>query len=595
MRTALNFTRLRYRLGLAMGSLVALTALAMLAVGWQLRQIDSANQRLQIDRERLAVVSHWATTVRNNLDRAITSTRLDGAILDDEATRTRLAPVHARLSEEMASSAAVAAKAQEQVNKISSSGEAELQALLGQVAKDRARFIAVRAQIRDDLLLGEGVKRIDGELLPLATTMDKSLENVRTRLEGQSAQSASALAAAVTRSMWLLGGACAVALALGSVLALRLARAVTRPIGEAAEVARAIADGDLSQQLGVVGRDEIAELQQALVAMQGSLIAMVGQLRISAENIGRAGAEVASGNQDLAHRTELAASHLQQAASSMTQLTDAVNHTADSARNANGLAAAASEVAARGGSVVADVVATMEEINASSRKIADIVGTIDGIAFQTNILALNAAVEAARAGEQGRGFAVVASEVRSLAQRSAAAAREIKSLIGTSVEKVETGSRLVASAGSTMGEIVASVQRVSDIIGAISLAAGEQSGGIRQINTAVTQLEQMTQQNAALVEESAAAAESLKDQSQQLAQVVATYRTGAVAPAFVPDVPSPAAHDLPAPPRAMATRAIQRAAASPPVAPASRAKPAGVPPPPAATHAAGVSDDWETF
>ncbi len=261
------------------------------------------------------------------------------------------------------------------------------------------------------------------------------------------------------------------------------------------------------------------QLQQALRHVEQTIAAV----RASAESITTATTEIASGNLDLSQRTENAASSLQQTASSMEQLTATVRHSADSAVQAKDLAASAAQVAQRGGSVVSQVVTTMGDINASSKKIADIIGTIDGIAFQTNILALNAAVEAARAGEQGRGFAVVASEVRSLAQRSAEAAREIKSLIGTSVEKVETGTRLVADAGHTMSEIVASVQRVADIIGEISAASGEQSAGIGQVNHAVADLDHSTQQNAALVEQSAAAAGSLKDQAVRLAQLVATF------------------------------------------------------------------------
>ncbi len=261
------------------------------------------------------------------------------------------------------------------------------------------------------------------------------------------------------------------------------------------------------------------QLQQALRHVEQTISAV----RASAESITTATTEIASGNLDLSQRTENAASSLQQTASSMEQLTATVRHSADSAVQAKTLAASAAQVAQRGGSVVSQVVTTMGDINASSKKIADIIGTIDGIAFQTNILALNAAVEAARAGEQGRGFAVVASEVRSLAQRSAEAAREIKSLIGTSVEKVEAGTRLVADAGHTMSEIVASVQRVADIIGEISAASGEQSAGIGQVNHAVADLDHSTQQNAALVEQSAAAAGSLKDQAVRLAELVATF------------------------------------------------------------------------
>jgi methyl-accepting chemotaxis protein len=305
---------------------------------------------------------------------------------------------------------------------------------------------------------------------------------------------------------------------------------ICRPLDQARKLAEQVAAGDLTARVEVHGRDEAAELQRALLAMQESLRGLVGDVRSSTENIATAGNEIASGSQDLSGRTEQAASSLQQTASSMEQLTGNVKQSADSARQANQLAVSAAEVAQRGGTVVSQVVSTMDEINASSRKIADIIGTIDGIAFQTNILALNAAVEAARAGEQGRGFAVVAGEVRSLAQRSAEAAREIKALIGASVDKVDTGSKLVADAGTTMTEIVASVQRVTDIIGEITAASSEQSDGIGQVNTAVTQLDQMTQQNAALVEQSAAAAESLKDQAARLAGLVEVFRLQPAAP-----------------------------------------------------------------
>ncbi len=311
---------------------------------------------------------------------------------------------------------------------------------------------------------------------------------------------------------------------LGLALAWFLSRSITEPLHQARAFADLIAHGDLRQGPPVTGRDEATDMMRSLTEMQQSLARIVGQVHESAGNIQVASSEVSTGNNDLSQRTEQTASNLQQTAASMEQLTVTVRQSADAAATANQLASSAAAVAQRGGAVVAQVVSTMNDINASSRKISDIIGTIDGIAFQTNILALNAAVEAARAGEQGRGFAVVASEVRSLAQRSAEAAREIKSLIGASVDKVETGSRLVQDAGTTMGEIVASVQRVSDIIGEITAAASEQSQGIGQVNSAVTQLDQMTQQNAALVEESAAAAESLKEQAVRLSGVVGTFR-----------------------------------------------------------------------
>jgi methyl-accepting chemotaxis protein len=290
------------------------------------------------------------------------------------------------------------------------------------------------------------------------------------------------------------------------------------------EAARRIASGDLDQAHKAGAHPD--SLQAALEQMTVGLRDMVAQIRITSDSIATASNEIATGNLDLSRRTERTASSLQQAASSMEQLTGSVRHTADSAHGANELASSASGVAAKGGAVVGHVVEVMEQISASSKKIADIIGVIDGISFQTNILALNAAVEAARAGEQGRGFAVVAGEVRSLAQRSAQAAREIKGLIGESVDRVGSGSRLVQDAGSTMNQIVESVKRVTDIIGEITAASNAQSSDIGQVNGTVAQLDQMTQQNAALVEQSSAAAESLREQAALLAQAVARFRVG---------------------------------------------------------------------
>ena len=316
----------------------------------------------------------------------------------------------------------------------------------------------------------------------------------------------------------------ALAVAVGSAMAWLITRSITAPIHEAVKVAETVAAGDLRSKVEARGSDETGQLLAALRKMNDSLVAIVGQVRNSSDSIATGSAQIATGNADLSQRTEEQASNLQQTAASMEQLTATVKQNAETARTATQLASSASAVAAQGGEVVGQVVATMQAISDSSKRIADIIGVIDGIAFQTNILALNAAVEAARAGDQGRGFAVVAAEVRSLAQRSAQAAREIKTLIGESVVKVESGSALVGTAGRTMDEIVAQVKRVADLIGEISAASVEQSSGIGQIGDAVSQLDQVTQQNAALVEESAAAAESLKHQAAQLAQTVAVFR-----------------------------------------------------------------------
>ncbi len=303
-----------------------------------------------------------------------------------------------------------------------------------------------------------------------------------------------------------------------------LIRSIREPLDAAVGLAERIAQGDLTQEIQIDRTDEFGHLMQSLMKMNESLNRMVSQIRLSTDSIATASAEIAAGNNDLAMRTEQTSGNLQATASSMASVTEAVQHSADGARQASSLAASASSVAQQGGSVVQDVVNTMHDINASSRRISDIIGVIDGIAFQTNILALNAAVEAARAGEQGRGFAVVASEVRSLAGRSAEAAKEIKTLIGASVERVEVGSRQVTEAGSTMQGILDSVQKVTHVVDEIASAAADQSSGIAEVNAAIGNLDQMTQQNAALVEQSAAAAQSLQHQADQLASIVSVFK-----------------------------------------------------------------------
>ena len=325
---------------------------------------------------------------------------------------------------------------------------------------------------------------------------------------------------------WLLLGSCLLLSLLGFALGRGVARSITLAVEAARASAVRISNGDLTHSSPIHSRDELGELMTAMAAMQTSLIRVVGTVRQNADSVATASVQIAQGNLDLSARTEQQASALEETAATMDELNSTVRTNAESAQQANALAQTATSVAVRGGEMVAQVVDKMEGISAASRKIAEIIGVIDGIAFQTNILALNAAVEAARAGEQGRGFAVVAGEVRSLAQRSAAAAREIKGLINTSVERVEQGSALVSQTGRTVEEVVASIKNVSEIVARISAASAEQSLGVQQVGQAVGQMDQVTQQNAALVEESAAAAEGLKQQAHELVQAVALFRLG---------------------------------------------------------------------
>ena len=358
-----------------------------------------------------------------------------------------------------------------------------------------------------------------------------------------------------------------------------LVRAISGPIDEAVSIAQKVALGDLTQHIVVESSNETGKLLQALKDMNDSLVRIVGEVRSGTETISTASGEIASGNLDLSQRTETQASSLEETASTMEQLTSTVKQNAENARQANQLVVSASEHAIRGGTVVGNVVETMGSIKESSRKIVDIIGVIDGIAFQTNILALNAAVEAARAGEQGRGFAVVATEVRNLAQRSAAAAKEIKVLIGDSVEKVEAGSRQVDDAGATMNEIVTSVQHVADIMSEISAASQEQSSGIEQVNLAITHMDEVTQQNAALVEQAAAAAQSMQDQAANLSMVVPVFKVDAGA--------APRAQ----PPKRAAPASALPASTARPAAPRLAAKAAL----PRAAKPAPGNDDWEEF
>ncbi|HEY0886893.1 MAG TPA: methyl-accepting chemotaxis protein [Ramlibacter sp.] len=413
-------------------------------------------------------------------------------------------------------------------------------------AEARPRWL----QLYGDGKLEEAAEWRSKTILKSGAAMVKTLEALMDAQRQDAQEIEEAALAAVARAELALMISLALALAFAVGAALLISRSIVRPLDEAMAATRRVAAGDLTMEARSHGSDELGQLMACLQEMSASLARVVGSVRSGTDTIATASAQIASGNQDLSQRTEEQASSLEETAASMEELTGTVKQNADNARQANQLAQSASGVASKGGEVVGQVVETMSSINQSSRKIVDIITVIDGIAFQTNILALNAAVEAARAGDQGRGFAVVASEVRSLAQRSAAAAKEIKALIDDSVSKVDAGSELVGQAGATMQEIVGSIKRVTDIMGEIAAASQEQTRGIEQVNQAITQMDQVTQQNAALVEEASAAAQSMREQANNLVEAVSVFKLAegsATGGAGKPAVLAPPAVRMPAP------------------------------------------------
>jgi methyl-accepting chemotaxis protein len=428
--------------------------------------------------------------------------------------------------------------------------------------------------------IGAALEMLNSKIAHKSSEYNQALAEFSNFQNGLAAEASRIAEADYHMALVVSGVIAAVAIAVALALGWLVTRSVTAPVARAVKVVNAVSKGDLSVDIEASGSDEIESLMRALGEMTRSLRKIVAEVRSGVESVSTASGQIAVGNQDLSSRTESQASSLEQTAASMEELASAVKTSSESARQANQLAGAASDAAARGGTAVERVVATMTEIAGSSRRMAEIISVIDGIAFQTNILALNAAVEAARAGEQGRGFAVVAGEVRNLAQRSAQAAREIKDIIQDSVQKVDAGNHLVADAGQSMNEIVSQVRRVTDLIGEVTSSAMEQSSGIAQVNDALVQMDRVTQQNAALVEESAAAAASLKEQAERLAQAVSVFRVGAVAPAAEPRrAPAPSA---PAP--------VNKPAPS--VARAQPASPTGRAP---VMAAAGGINDWSEF
>jgi len=554
------------RLGIGFMLILAMTVVIATVGIWRLNEVATSTRAMMAEpltKERL--ITDWY-----GLNFA--SIRRTAAIV--KSSDPALGPY---FKEDSAASVKRAAELLKQIEPLIS-GEQE-KVLFAKILEQRklysaSRDGAVKAKADGDV---EGAAKIlDGSFTPAAKVYQDLLQELVTLQRVSIDATAKQIDASAVQDTRIIRSLTLFAVGFGILCSWLLTTGITRPLRQALALAETVAAGDLTHSVATTAKDEMGALLTALGNMNNNLVSIVSQVRSGTDSIATASSEIAAGNLDLSSRTEQQAGSLEETASSMEELTGTVKQNADNARQANQLAITAAGIASRGGAVVAEVVATMGSINESSRKIVDIISVIDGIAFQTNILALNAAVEAARAGEQGRGFAVVASEVRNLAQRSSQAAKEIKGLIDDSVSKVGAGARLVDQAGATMEEVVASVKRVTDIIGEISSASTEQTHGIEQVNQAIAQMDHVTQQNAALVEEAAAAAGSLQDQATGLAQVVSVFKL----------------NEQPGLLRRPAAAATARAAA-----PAARVAARGTAVSPKKLPAAKAlaNDDWEEF
>nr|WP_052370001.1 methyl-accepting chemotaxis protein [Comamonas aquatica] len=550
---------------------------------WRMEKVAQATARMERSAELLKIASAWQGDVRQNSARSLAVAYDDGnAMLDF-------------FKESMAATSRSTDEKQKAF--LEKALDPESQKRAQNVGEVRKVWLSTRNDINQMKLSADSQtvqNFVQQKFIPTTTAYIQATQEL---VDGEAQQVAAAETEvkAMFAQLYTLGAILMVlTVAIATFISWRLSRGIAAGVEQARAVAQRIGAGDLSQDVQIHSGDEIGQLLTALRDMQSNLAQVVRSVRHGSDNVATASSEIAQGNQDLSARTESQASALEETSASMEELGSTVKQNADNARQANQLAQNASNVAVQGGQVVAQVVDTMKGISESSAKIADIISVIDGIAFQTNILALNAAVEAARAGEQGRGFAVVAAEVRSLAGRSAEAAKEIKALITASVQRVEQGTSLVDQAGATMNEVVQSIRRVTDIMGEISAASSEQSAGVAQVGEAVTQMDQATQQNAALVEEMSAAATSLHGQAQELVQAVAVFKLGHAASVAQPAVVRTAA----APVRpTLAPTPAPRPTAQLAAKPASAKLPAATPAPskPAAAPAADTSDEWESF